>query len=76
MDRVNVANLRARSTDFARAARNRALKLDDLRAMIRNQARLPADQADLGERVAAFGSQGRLNGAASRRRRALSYQER
>jgi hypothetical protein len=51
---VNVATLRQRATDLAKASNDSDLTLTDLRAIMRGQAGLLADQADLSERVAAF----------------------
>jgi hypothetical protein len=51
---VNVANLRQRATDLAKASNDSDLTLTDLRAIMRGQASLLACQADLAERVAAF----------------------
>jgi hypothetical protein len=51
---VNVATLRQRAADLSKVATDRDLTLTDLRAMMRGQAGLLADQADLCERVAAF----------------------
>jgi len=51
---VNVATLRQRATELAKVASDSDLTLTDLRAMMRSEAGLLVDQADLGERVAAF----------------------
>jgi peptide deformylase len=51
---VNVATLRQRAAELTQVARDRDLTLDELRAIVRNQAGLLACQADLAERVAAF----------------------
>ena len=51
---VNVATLRERAAELTKAAGDSDLNLDDLCAILRGQAGLIADQADLAERVAAF----------------------
>jgi hypothetical protein len=51
---VNVSILHQRATDLAKASNDPDLTLTDLRAIMRGQAGLLADQADLAERVAAF----------------------
>jgi len=44
---VNIASLRQRATELTKASSNAELTLTDLRAIMRSEAGLLADQADL-----------------------------
>ena len=54
---VNVATLLQRATELTKVASDSDLTIADLRAIVRNQAGLLADHADLCERVAGFEGQ-------------------